>query len=129
MLPGYPAVPRPLCHSSNSLAHAPWQSAGAEPLDSLGASWVSPLQLQVYMAACSSGEGYAAPSLRFEPGRARVDCAALRLDVLCYAPRGMAAAEAVDQVGWEGWLGGLGEGARVGACVGGWARVAALPWG
>lgn len=69
----------------------------------MGASWTSPLLLRPY---CSSGAGGAstpsgqctAPTLRFQPGRADVLCAALHVDVLCYASKGLSGQEVLERV-------------------------------
>ena len=80
-------------------------SAGHDTLEALGASWANPLSLTPF---CSSGSGKSsgrnssaaccAPTLRFQPRPTGIACAALHVDVLCYAPKDMPAQQALEEV-------------------------------
>lgn len=69
----------------------------SEPFPSLGATWSNATVLRPYQRATrgGAGAGCAAPQLSWQPGEAAQQHASLCLDVLCYVPASMPAAEAV----------------------------------
>lgn len=67
------------------------------PLAALGATWDAPVHLRPYCRA-EGAASLSAPSMVFDPIKGAMACAALRLDVLCYAPKDMPAQLAVQEV-------------------------------
>ena len=69
--------------------------AGSDTLASLGGSWQQPVMMQMSMRpGAADTEPSVAPIAAFQPGITDINCSALRLDVLCYAPAGMPASKA-----------------------------------
>ncbi|GAB4815562.1 hypothetical protein N2152v2_002608 [Parachlorella kessleri] len=82
---------------------AGWRLPGHDTLEALGASWAQPLSLTPFCSSSTGGSGgdsgaaCCAPTLRFQPSPTGIACAALHVDVLCYAPGGMPAQQAVEE--------------------------------
>ena len=82
--------------SGGSAATQP-QLPGSAPFPALGASWAAPTVLRP-LVRCASGGAAAAPRLGWQPGASELRHCSLCLDVLCYVPQGMPAAEAVQSI-------------------------------